>query len=181
MTPLAWTLVATAVLAAVALWLSWTATRLDRMHHRVDLAQGNLAAVLLHRSGAAMEVAACDALDSATRLVLLDAAHAARQAASGDRETAESALTQSLRAAFDEPGEVRSLAHDGGLRGLLGELADDCRKVQLARRFHNDAVVIARGLRSRRRVRWLRLAGHAAELRVVDLDDRPPRGLVEVF
>jgi len=33
-------------------------------------------------------------------------------------------------------------------------------------------------LRSRRRVRWLRLAGHAAELHAVDLDDVPPDALV---
>jgi hypothetical protein len=50
--------------------------------------------------------------------------------------------------------------------------------VQLARRFHNDVVVSARALRSRRRVRWLRLAGRAAELQAVDLDDEPPQALV---
>ena len=61
---------------------------------------------------------------------------------------------------------------------LLEELAACCRKVELARRFHNDVVVSARALRSRRRVRWLRLAGRAAELRTVDLDDVPPPALV---
>ena len=30
-------------------WLSWTANRLDRLHHRVDVARGTLAAQLLRR------------------------------------------------------------------------------------------------------------------------------------
>jgi hypothetical protein len=58
------------------------------------------------------------------------------------------------------------------------ELADDCRKVELARRFHNDVVASARALRSSRRVRWLRLTGRAAEVEPVDLDDVPPEALV---
>jgi hypothetical protein len=60
----------------------------------------------------------------------------------------------------------------------VDELAEVCAKVELARRFHNDVVVAGRVLRSRRRVRWLRLAGHAPPLRTVDLDDGPPAGLV---
>jgi len=49
--------------------------------------------------------------------------------------------------------------------------------VELARRFHNDHVTSARALRSRRRVRWFHLAGHAPEPTTVDLDDVPPAGL----
>ena len=61
---------------------------------------------------------------------------------------------------------------------LLDELAADCNRVALSRRFHNDVVVSGRALRSRRRVRWLRLAGRAAPLETVDLDDVPPQALV---
>jgi hypothetical protein len=75
----------------------------------------------------------------------------------------------------DELDQLRARTDVGP---LLDELAACCRKVELARRFHNDVVVSARALRSRRRVRWLRLAGNAAELRTVDLDDVPPPALV---
>ena len=60
---------------------------------------------------------------------------------------------------------------------LVDELAAACRKVELARRFHNDHVTSARTLRSRRRVRWFRLAGRPPESTTVDLDDVPPAGL----
>ena len=53
------------------------------------------------------------------------------------------------------------LRADPRVAPLVDELARDCARVELARRFHNDVVVSARALRSRRRVRWLRLAGHA--------------------
>ena len=60
---------------------------------------------------------------------------------------------------------------------LVDELAAACHKVELARRFHNDHVTSARALRSRRRVRWFHLSGHAPEPTTVDLDDVPPAGL----
>ncbi len=174
----AWWLVPLLVLVvAVGLWLTWTANRLDRMHHRIDVARGTLDGQLLRRSGATLELAASDVLDPPSRLVLLDAAHAARNAAPEEFEVAESALSLALRAVFSEPDEVRRLREDPSVGPLVEELARDCARVELARRFHNDVVVSARALRSRRRVRWLHLAGHAAELRAVDLDDVPPPAL----
>jgi hypothetical protein len=172
-----WLLVTVAVLVVVALWLSWTANRLDRMHHRIDVARGTLHAQLLRRSGATLELAASEALDPPSRLVLLDAAHRARNAGTEDFEAAESSLSEALRAVFAEPGAVRALRGDPQVAPLVEELAQDCARVELARRFHNDVVVSARALRSRRRVRWLRLAGRAAELQTVDLDDVLPTGL----
>jgi hypothetical protein len=159
-------------------WMSWTGRRLDRMHHRTDVSRATLDSHLLRRSGAALELAAGDALDPASRLLLLDAAHHARSADPDALEAAESALSQTLRGVLDDPGVVRDLRSDPGVAGLLDELAGGCAKVELARRFHNDVVVSARALRSRRRVRWLRLAGHALAPRTVDLDDVPPSGLV---
>jgi hypothetical protein len=186
-------LVAAALL--LGLWLTWTANRLDRMHHRIDVARERLDAELLHRSGVAVELAASDALDPASRLVLLDAAHHARSAHTDDvdqqdhqdagagghaeQEQAESALTQALRAVIGEVDDLPALRRHPGTGPLLEELAHACTRVELSRRFHNDAVVAARALRSRRRVRWLRLAGRAADLRAVDLDDVPPRGLTD--
>jgi hypothetical protein len=166
------------VVLVVGLWLTWTANRLDRMHHRIDVARGTLDAQLLRRSGATLELASSEVLDPASRLVLLDAANHARNAGPDEFEAAESDLSQTLRAVFARPADVRHLRGDASVKPLVDELARDCVRVELARRFHNDVVVSARALRSRRRVRWLRLAGHATELRAVDLDDVPPDALV---
>lgn len=173
-----WILGAVVVLLGLAVWLSWTAQRLDRMHHRVELARGSLATQLLHRSGTALELATAGALDPARSLLLVDAAHAARGAAPDQMEAAESDLSQALRAVFPDAEEVRTMRASPDVGPLLAELAADCRKVELARRFHNDVVTSARALRSRRRVRWLHLAGRADEPVSVDLDDEAPRTLV---
>ncbi len=167
------------LVAVVGFWLTWTANRLDRMHHRIDLARTTLDTMLLHRSGTSLELATSGALDPARSLLLVDSAHQARAAAPDEFESAESDLSESLRAVFPDADEVRALKQDPSVAELLDELADDCLKVELARRFHNDTVVSARVLRSRRRVRWLRLAGRASELETVDLDAEPPTALVD--
>ena len=172
-----WVVLAVVVLLVVGLWLTWTANRLDRMHHRIDVARGTLDTQLLRRSGATLELASSEALDPPSRLVLLDAASQARNAGPEEFEAAESVLSQALRAVFADPEAAQVLRADVAVAPLVDELARDCARVELARRFHNDVVVSARSLRSRRRVRWLRLAGRAAELRAVDLDDVPPAGL----
>jgi hypothetical protein len=171
-----WVLVA-ALVVAVGLWLWWTANRLDRMHHRIDVARASLDAQLLRRSGATLELASSELLDPPSRLVLLDVANAARNAVPAEFEKAESELSEALRAVFGEVADVAAWRRDPEVAPLVEELAADCAKVELARRFHNDVVVSARALRSRRRVRWLRLAGRAADLQTVDLDDVPPRAL----
>ncbi len=168
------------VLAAAGLWLSWTATRLDRMHHRIEVARETLSAQLLRRSGVTLELALSGALDPASSLVLLDAAHRARTAGPEDFETAESVLSEALRAVLVDAEGTRALLDPAGPPGvpqLVEELAQACAKVELARRFHNDVVVSARALRSRSRVRWLHLAGRAGPLETVDLDDVPPPAL----
>ncbi|MGZ4471144.1 MAG: LemA family protein [Nocardioidaceae bacterium] len=174
-----WIVVLLVVLAALGLWLWWTANRLDRMHHRIDVARATLDAQLLHRSGVSLELATSGALDPAQSLLLVDSAHQARAASAEDFESAESDLSEALRAVFADADGVRALRADPAVAPLMDELSGDCRKVELARRFHNNVVASARGLRSRRRVRWLRLAGRAAQLQTVDLDDVPPAALVD--
>ena len=170
-----WLYLVLAILALLVVsWLYWTADRLDRMHHRIEVARGSLDTQLLHRSGSAMELASSETLDPASSLLLLEAAHRARAADTSDFEEAESQLSQVLRAVFQDAHEARRLRQDPLAGPLVNELADDCRKVELARRFHNDVAVTARGLRSTRRVRWLRLTGSAGEVSTVNLDDEPP-------
>lgn len=169
--------VAIAALGAVGVLLTWTAGRLDRLHTRLEAARAALDAQLFHRSGAALEVAAGEGLDPAAALVLLDAAHAARTAPPAEREAAESDLTKTLDAVFADPAQVASLRSAPERAELLDELASACRKVEMARRFHNDTVASAIALRHRRIVRWLGLAGHAEAPAMVEMNDTPPPGL----
>lgn len=173
-----WLVAAVVVLLILGQWLTSTARRLDRLHHRLDVARGSLDAQLLRRSATALELATSGALDPARSLLLVDVAHYARAAHDEDMEAAESDLSQALRAVFSDAVEVATLQETPEVGPLVRELAVSCRKVELARRFHNDVVTSARGLRSRRRVRWMGLAGRASEPTTVDLDDAPPPALV---
>ena len=173
---LIWTL---AVLAAIALYLTWTAGRLDRLHARIDAARAALDAQLLRRASVAQELATSGVLDPAASIVLYESAHAARQAEEEQREVAESELSQSLRAVFAEPQQVEAVREAPGGEAAAHELAEAVRRVPMARRFHNDAVGGARRLRQHRKVRWFRLAGHAPFPMAFEMDDVPPAALVD--
>lgn len=174
MTTLIWIV---AVLVVVAVYLSWTAGRLDRLHSRLDAARAALDAQLLRRASVAQELATAGVLDPAASIVLYQAAHAARQAEEEQREVAESELSQALRAVFAESGQVEAVQEAPGGEAALGELAEAVRRVPMARRFHNDAVRAARALRRHRKVRWFRLAGHAPFPMAFEMDDEPPAAL----
>ena len=65
---------------------------------------------------------------------------------------------------------IRMVA-DGGSDGrAMIPLIARVAKWRLARRIHNDLVVRAQGLHRRRRVRWFRLAGHAAWPTTIEFD-----------
>lgn len=172
MTPtIVWVAVA---LVAVALYLSWTAGRLDRLHARIDAARAALDAQLLRRASVAQELATSGVLDPAASIVLYEAAHAARQAEPDGREVAESELSQALRAVFAEPEAIAAVRAAPGGAAAIGELTQGVRRVPMARRFHNDAVRAARAVREHRVVRWFRLAGHAGFPLAFEMDDEPP-------
>jgi hypothetical protein len=166
-----------AVLLAAGVYLSWTAGRLDKLHHRVDAARAALDAQLVRRSAVSMELATCGLLDPASALLIADAAHEARQAEGENRPPAESDLSKALRAALDQPEQFDELSGRAEGRELIDELEGAGRRVVMARRFHNDAVRSARALRRKRHVRYLRLAGHAPAPTTFECDDSPPECL----
>src|SRR5579863_7703077 len=92
---------AAAVLLAV--YVSWRAGRLDRLHARLEAARAALDAALLRRTCVAVELASSGLLDPATSILLAGAAHDTR-AGRRPREQAESDLSRALRAAFSQPG-----------------------------------------------------------------------------
>jgi hypothetical protein len=99
------------------------------------------------------------------------------QSAAPDRERIESELSATLREVLDDPGEVEALRHDDGGDELLAALSSAWYRVQLSRRFLNEAVGQTRGVRRGFFVRTLRLAGRAAEPRMLELDDAWPENL----
>jgi hypothetical protein len=176
---LPWIVAALALAAFAAWYLSFSAARLDRLHARVEGAHSALDAQLVRRASVSLQLATSGILDPATSLLLADAAHAAREADGPEREMAESNLTKALLAAFAEPDVVPALAADPFGRELAQELAAACLRVQLARRFLNDAVRGARVVRRKWVVRSLRLAGHAPWPPTFEIDDTPPGTLVD--
>jgi hypothetical protein len=172
-----WLLLLAVIMVVFAVLMSWTAGRVDRLHHRINGARAGLEAQLMHRSGAALELAATGLLDPARSLLLLDAAHQARASDQVDREMAESDLSRALVVSLGDDTEVARLQEHPAAQELLGELGNACRKVELARRFHNDVVASALALRRNRVVRWFGLAGHADMPVTVEMDDSWPPGL----
>ena len=189
LTPTAWAVVVVALLLlAVVTWICVVrAGRLDRLHRRTDAARAGLADALDRRAATALRVA--DALAATPRPggEVHTAAAAAAVPAGGEVFTlpavAAAALAGAARDSLDacraalrvagagldrcevaENTLTRRLAgvdRDTLPAGLAAELADVEQSVLIGRRVHNDAVRDTLDLRSRRLVRWLRLAGTA--------------------
>jgi hypothetical protein len=168
-----WTIVVLAVLVLVlfGFWVSWRASRLDRLHNRVESARTALDLALVRRSSAAADLASSGMIDPATSLLLADAVRRARQAPGPERGLAESDLTRALRATLDEPGFRTELAENEGASELVGEVEAASHQVFLARKFYND--LAGRTLDDRRRplVRVLHLSGTAKAPEFFDIDD----------
>lgn len=179
------------VLLAIAWYLSYSAARLDRLHAKVEGAMSVLDAQLVRRAEASLELANTGGLDPASAFLLADAATESLERKTehaGDdlleehnfagREDVETDLTLALRVALphDVVGELRA-DPDSGAASALSRVESAAVRVQLARRFHNQAVAEVRRVRAKRVVRWFRLAGHAGLPAPVDFDDEPPEGL----
>jgi hypothetical protein len=151
-----------AVLAWAAALGAGRVRRLDRLHVRMDAARAGLLAALDRRVAAALAAAGAPGAGPGLRA----AAHAARAAGLDwpDREAAENRLGRVL-AGMDRSGLPAAVA---------AELLDSELLLALARRVHNDAVRDTLGLRSRRLVRWLRLAGGAPLPRYFEIADPAP-------
>ncbi len=159
-----------AVLVAVLLtsWVTFTVTRLDRLHARVDAAQAALDAQLVRRAAALLHVAEYVgvAMPGAQRARLEAVAQDALNASRDDREAAENAVGRAVLELADRRDDLPPPA--------AAELQEAGARVLIARRFYNDAVRDTRALRGRRMPRLLRLAGHRDMPLFFDIDDTLP-------
>ena len=150
------------IVAFFILYLGMTAGRIDRLHRRIDVALISLDLHLLRRSGVTLELASSGFLDPASSVLISEAAHAARLStdlSSTQRDRTESELTSALNAVLDVE-EIELLHSEIGGSELLDECAAASRRVELSRRFLNDAVRACVQLRQQRSARWFHLAGH---------------------
>jgi hypothetical protein len=167
------------VVVLVGLYLSQTAGRLDRLHHRVDTGLANLDVQLLRRSGAVLDIASSGLIDPASSMVLVDAAANARSGIADpiDRAQRESDLTRALAAVLGSREDVEALSSTEVGAELVDSLAGAVHRTEMSRRFYNDAVRATLQVRRQRLVRWFRLAGSAPWPRTVEMDDTIPAGL----
>ena len=152
------TLVLVALVVILFGWyLSFSASRLDRLHHRVETSWEHLDALLQRRAALALEISHQTDLDPATDLILTQSAYVSREEAISNRNDAERSLSQSLKF-------LRESADSGELSiflPLLSELTTLTEKITLAVAIHLEAVNSVAKLRYRPIYRLFHLAGKA--------------------
>lgn len=198
---------AIAACVLLLLWLVWVfANRLDRLHRKVASSGAVLENQLVRRASAAAELASSGVLDPVSSVLVGEAAwvalaaggHARSELVAAlpdldrmlgldtvrpddvDRDLAESELSRTVREALADDEEVAEIEATPGGAELVGALAAAWYRVQLARRFHNEAVAQAQRVRRKFLVRVLRLAGRAPMPQTVEIDDEWPEALRRV-
>ncbi|TRZ72524.1 MAG: hypothetical protein D4Q78_04060 [Streptomycetaceae bacterium] len=145
------------IILIFAWYLSFLATRLDRLHHRVETSWANLDGLLQRRAAIALEIARSDFADPASTLLLTSAAYQAREATVQDRSGAESALSGALALLLID-GQTHASSSE---RTLLDELSALTAKIRIAISIHTDSVSSTQAVRKRVAIRLFRLAGTA--------------------
>ena len=170
MLPVGWLVFAVVVAVLLTMWVTFTLTRLDRLHARVDAAQAAMDAQLVRRAAALQHVAESpdSGLPDELRPGYDETANRALNAPPPDseRQAAENAVGRALieLAALPQPLHAEANA----------ELQEAAARVLIARRFYNDAVRDTRALRGRRLPRLFRMAGRRPMPEFFDIDDTVP-------
>jgi hypothetical protein len=138
-------------------YLSFTATRLDRLHHRVETSWANLDVLLQKRAAVALEIAHSDIADPASSMLLTAAAYQARDANIQNRSQAESGLSGALGLLLEDSEHLATKADSA----LLTELSVLTDKIRVAIAIHTDAVARTQMVRGKFVVKAFRLAGTA--------------------
>ena len=145
---------------ALAAWyLSYSATRLDRLHHRVETSWANLDGLLQRRAAIAIEIARSEISDPASAMLLTFAAHQAREASVRDRSQAETGLSGALGILLETSSQISGEIE----KDLIRELRELTEKIKMAVAMHVDAVTRTQLVRKKWINRIFRLAGTAPE------------------
>jgi hypothetical protein len=166
--PVGWLFVAVVAAILVTMWVTFTLTRLDRLHARVDAARAALDAQLVRRAAALLHVAESplSPLADGDRVEYQQIALAGTTVdGSARREPIENAIGRAV---------TRLIASTELRADAAAELREAAARVQVARRFYNDAVRDTRSLRARRMPRALHLAGRVPLPDFFDIDDTEP-------
>jgi len=152
-------IIALFVVALFAWYLSYSATRLDRLHHRVETSWANLDGLLQRRAAIAIEIARSEISDPASAMLLTFAAHQAREASVRDRSQAETGLSGALGILIETATEISGEIE----KELIRELSELTEKIKMAIAMHVDAVTRTQLVRKKAINRIFRLAGTAPE------------------
>ncbi len=136
-------------------YLTFSANRLDRLHHRVETSWANLDSILQRRAALAQEIAHLKEIDPATNLLLTSAAHQAREADISERSEAESGLSEALKLLRLE-SDIPEIYPE-----VFSELDAITDRLKTAIAIHQEAVNSTRNRRSKLVIRIFRLAGRA--------------------
>ena len=145
-------------LAALAFWyLSFSAGRLDRLHHRVETSWATLDSLLQRRAAIALEIARSAITDPATALLLTASAYQARSADIEDRSSAESVLSGALGMMLTERESIVAKSD----QALLFELEQLTDRIKIAISIHVESVTRTQLIRGKLVFRIFRLSGKA--------------------
>lgn len=183
-----WIALVVAIVAVIAWYLSYNAARLDRLHAKVEGSVSALDAQLVRRAEVSVELANSGLIDPASALLLAEAAsesleisdaaevqaEVAEHGVDERRAQVETDLTRTLFAVLTPEVIAELRARDGVADEQIDRVQSACQRVQLARRFYNDAVGDVQNMRSQPPVRLFRLAGHTDLPQVLDFDDSVP-------
>lgn len=155
-----WVIGVVALVVVIASYVTWTASRVDRLHLRAASAGRALDSQLVRRAAAAAVLAETELAGDPAGADLYAAARAALDAREDDREAAENDLTRTLRKQPFDPQEPNGAA-----------VVAASRRVALARQMHTDLVRAALAARERPLVRVLRLNRKHPRPGYFDIDD----------
>lgn len=151
-----YSLVTGIIVLLLFLWyLSFTASRLDRLHHRVETSWASLDALLQQRAALALEVTHRPEVDPAVAMVLVQSSYLAQEADIAERSQAEEGLASTIGLLY-ETEEFHTKNPD-----LSARMSNVGQKIEMAIRLHTEAVQTTQQQRSRPLVKIFRLAGRA--------------------
>ena len=138
-----------------AWYLTFTASRLDRLHHRVETSWASLDALLQQRAALALEISHLPGIDPAVAMVLTQSAFLAGEAEIAERSEAEEGLAATIALLYEtEDFQIKN-------PGLSERISAVTKRIEMAMQLHRETVHTTRVQRTRFLVRLFRLAGRA--------------------